>query len=322
MAGRIEPPDIVHSHTWYTNFAGCLIKELFEIPLVLTTHSLEPDRPWKAMQLGSGYNVSTWLERSAFEHSDGVIAVSEAMKRDVRKTYDTDPGKIGVIHNGIDPEEYRPVHDPDVLRRYGIDPRRDYILFVGRITPQKGILHLLEAAHRLDPGLQVVLCAARADTEDMELEMRQRVQALRDRGQNPVVWIPDPVPRESLAVLYSQAATFVCPSVYEPFGIINLEAMACGTPVVASAVGGIPEIVVHGETGRLVPCERISARNPEPADPERFARDLAEGINEVVRSRTARERMGRNGLDRVRKHFTWSAIAEKTLAFYRDLLSA
>jgi glycogen synthase len=320
MAGALDPPDIVHSHTWYTNFAGCLIKELFEIPLVLTTHSLEPNRPWKSRQLGTGYNVSAWVERSAFELSDGVIAVSGAMKQDVLDAFGIDPGKIGVIHNGVDTDECRPVENADVLRRYGIDPRMDYILFVGRITPQKGILHLLEAARYLDSGTQIVLCAAQADTEDMEDEVRRRVQDLQDTGRLRVVWISDPVPRSAIAAIYSHAAAFVCPSVYEPFGIINLEAMACGTPVVASAVGGIPEIVEPGVTGHLVPFESASSRTPEPADPDRFARDLAAATNGLLRDRSERERMGRNGLERVRNHFTWTAVAERTLEFYRSLL--
>ena len=318
MAGKAEASDIVHCHTWYTHFAGCLVKQLQGAKLVLTTHSLEPHRPWKVEQLGSAYHVSSWLERTAFQNADGVVAVSRAMKRDVHELYNVPNEKIAVVPNGIDPDEYKPTFDEAVLKKYGVDPKKPFVLFVGRITRQKGILHLANALKYLPDDTQVVLCAGAPDTPEIGEEMAGRIEAARQAGAERVVWVEQMVPREDIIKLYSHAAVFVCPSVYEPFGIINLEAMACETPVVASAVGGIPEIVVPGETGTLVPFE--VRENFEPEDPEGFARDLAAAITDLLSDPERLEKMGRASRERVEERFSWRAVAEETLDFYRSLL--
>jgi starch synthase len=318
MAGKAGTSDIVHCHTWYTHLAGCLVKQLQGAKLVLTTHSLEPHRPWKVEQLGTAYGVSSWLERTAFENADGVVAVSEAMKRDVHDLYGVPDDKIRVIPNGIDPDEYKPTYDEAVLERYGVDPSRPFVLFVGRITRQKGILHLANALKYLPDDTQVVLCAGAPDTPEIGEEMKERVEAARQAGAERVVWVQQMVPRADIIKLYSHAALFVCPSVYEPFGIINLEAMACETPVVASAVGGIPEIVVPGETGTLVPFEARS--DFEPKDPDTFAHDLAAAITELLADLDKLGAMGKASRARVEERFSWRAVAEATLDFYRSLL--
>ena len=317
MAGRVEGADVVHCHTWYTHLAGLLVKPLTGAKLVLTTHSLEPHRPWKVEQLGAAYYASSWIEKTAYQNADGVIAVSESMKRDVGELYGVPAERIRVIPNGIDPEQYRPTYDEAVLRSYGVDPNTPFVLFVGRITRQKGILHLVNAIKYLQPGVQVVLCAGAPDTKEIELEMTAAVENAREGDQN-IVWIPKMVPKDDIIVLYSHAAVFVCPSVYEPFGIINLEAMACETPVVASAVGGIPEIVVPGETGLLVPLE--AGEDFEPKDPERFSKGLAEAVNELLKDPERAAAMGRASRARVEERFSWRAVAEETLEFYRSLL--
>ncbi|MCF8086135.1 MAG: glycogen synthase, partial [Desulfohalobiaceae bacterium] len=293
FTAAMEQADIVHCHTWYTHFAGCLIRDLFQIPLVLTTHSLEPNRPWKEEQLGTGYQVSTWLEQSAYQKADGVIAVSKAMKHDVRHCYQVSEERIRVIPNGIDTGEYAPQPDPEILRSHNIDPDRPYILFVGRITPQKGIFHLLAAAPKLRQGTQIVLCAASADTPSMREELKQRVEEINGTTGLRVIWIERHLSRSGIIPLYSAAAAFVCPSVYEPFGIINLEAMACGTPVIASRVGGIPDIVLHGETGLLVPYTPVSEQDPEPLVPGTFAADLAREVNTILDNPDMGRDMGR-----------------------------
>lgn len=320
MAGSVSNADIVHCHTWYTHLAGCLIKPLAGAKLVLTTHSLEPHRPWKAEQLGSAYAASTWLERTAYTNADGIVAVSEAMRRDVHTLYRVPSERIRVIPNGIDPDEYRPTHDEAVLKRYGVDPKTPYVLFVGRITRQKGILHLVNAVKSLKPGTQVVLCAGAPDTAAIGEEMEAAVERARDEGQGRIVWIPRMVPKEDIIPLYSHASVFVCPSVYEPFGIINLEAMACETPVVASAVGGIPEIVVPGETGLLVPFEPRSDTDAEPEDPANFSRGLAMATNRLLEDERGLLRMGQAARARVIERFSWRAVAERTLAFYQSLV--
>jgi starch synthase len=320
MAGEMSEIDIVHCHTWYSHFAGLLTKQLLQVPLVLTTHSLEPHRPWKVEQLGSAYYASTWIERTAYQNADGVVAVSESMKQDVHKLYRVAFEKIAVIHNGIDLEQYRPTFNPQVLGKYDIDPNQPFILFVGRITRQKGIIHLVNAIRHCIPGFQVVLCAGAPDTEDIGLEMEQKVEQATQQSANKIIWIPEMLPKQEVIVLYSHAALFVCPSVYEPFGIINLEAMACETPVVASAVGGIPEVVVPDETGLLVPIAAKSKTDVEPVDPEAFSRDLASAINALLSSSGDLRRMGRNSRKRVEQHFSWQSIAKKTLAFYQQLL--
>ena len=321
MAGAVERPDIVHCHTWYSHLAGCLARPLTGARLVLTTHSLEPHRPWKVEQLGTAYHASTWIERTAYQNADGVVAVSAAMKADVQALYGVPPERVRVIHNGIDLDEYRPRHDPATLRRLGVDPELPIVLFVGRITRQKGILHLVRAVRHLAPGVQVVLCAGAPDTPEIGTEMRELVEAARHDAVVPIVWIAEMLPKADAVVLYSHAAVFVCPSVYEPFGIINLEAMACETPVVGSAVGGIPEIVVPGETGLLVPFEAEGDGSPEPRDPEAFQHALAAAVNELMSAPDRRAAMGRAARARVEAHFSWRSIAAATLGFYEELLA-
>lgn len=322
MAAAVADTDIVHCHTWYAHLAGCLVRQLAGAPLVLTTHSLEPHRPWKAEQLGTAYQASTWVERTAYRNADGVVAVSQAMRNDVRALYSVADDRIRVIHNGIDLDEYRPTPDRDVLARYGIDADRPFILFVGRITRQKGIVHLVNAIQHLTPGTQVVLCAGAPDTAEIAAEMTAAVDRVRAMGTSPVVWISEMLPKPKVIALYSQAALFVCPSVYEPFGIINLEAMACGTPVVASAVGGIPEVVDHGHTGLLVPIEPRGNGDVEPRDAAKFARDLASAINGLMADSSKREAMARLARERVERDFSWRSIAGRTLAFYEELVAA
>jgi glycogen synthase len=320
MAGAAQAPDVVHCHTWYSHLAGCLAKPLTGARLVLTTHSLEPHRPWKVEQLGTAYDATTWVERTAYQNADGVVAVSEAMRHDVHTLYGVAPERIRVIHNGIDPEEYRPRRDPAVLRRFRVDPDVPFVLFVGRITRQKGILHLVRAIRHLDAGVQVVLCAGAPDTPEIGEEMRALVEEVRGEVDLPIVWIAEMLSKPDVITLYTHAAVFVCPSVYEPFGIINLEAMACETPVVASAVGGIPEIVVPGETGTLVPLDAAEGSS-EPRDPDAFARALAAAVNELMAAPDLRAAMGTAARRRVLEKFSWHAIAEQTLEFYRELLA-
>jgi glycogen synthase len=319
MAGMLSQIDVVHCHTWYTHLAGCLVKQLTGAPLVLTTHSLEPHRPWKVEQLGTAYHASSWVEKTAYQNADGVVAVSESMRADVHNLYGVADAKIRVIPNGIDPEQYRPTPDPAVLARYGIDPHKPYVLFVGRITRQKGIIHLVNAIKYLSPGVQVVLCAGAPDTEEIGREMTEKVEQARRATANAIIWIARTVPKEDIIALYSQAAVFVCPSVYEPFGIINLEAMACGTPVVASAVGGIKEVVVPGETGLLVPLTPRGGTDFEPRDPDRFARDLADATNRLLADPELRRQMGARSRERVERLFSWASVARRTVDFYRDL---
>lgn len=319
MTGLAEGADIVHCHTWYAFLAGCLLKQFMEIPLVVTVHSLEPRRPWKREQIGTGYNVSTWLERTAMADADGIIAVSNGMKSDILNCYQPDPEKIEVIYNGIDTRQYRDTFEPDILAAYGIDPNRPYVLFVGRTTSQKGIIHLVHAIPYMDDGMQIVLCAGAPDTEAIAAKMRKAVDQARARTINRIIWIPEMVPVDKIVALYSHAAIFVCPSVYEPFGIINLEAMACRTPVVAASVGGIPEVVVHEETGLLVPFEAVGNGDPEPRNPERYARDLADAVNALMRSPERRQAMGVAARRRVESRFGWEAIARQTLAYYERL---
>ena len=320
MVGAVDSPDVVHCHTWYSHLAGCLARPLTGAPLVLTTHSLEPHRPWKVEQLGTAYHASTWIERTAYQNADGVIAVSKAMKADVQSLYGVAADRVRVIHNGIDPEEYRPRPAPSTLRRFGVGPDVPMVLFVGRITRQKGILHLVRAIKYLDPGVQVVLCAGAPDTEAIATEMTALVDEARHDTETPIIWIPEMVSKQDVIALYTHAEVFVCPSVYEPFGIINLEAMACETPVVAAAVGGIPEIVVPGETGLLVPFEAEGGESPEPRDPDSFSRALAGAVNELMAAPQRRVALGRAARARVLQHFSWTHIAEVTLAFYRELI--
>jgi len=319
MAKDTLDADIVHCHTWYADMAGFLAKQLWGVPLVLTTHSLEPLRPWKVEQLGTAYGLSSWMERTTVLDADAIIAVSQETRADILRFFPIDPGKIHVIHNGIDLEQYRPDPSVDIVRRYGIDPDRPYVLFVGRITRQKGIIHLVNAIPDIDPSLQVVLCAGAPDTAEIGAEMAERVAEV-SAGRPDVIWIREMLPRDAAIQLYSHAAVFCCPSVYEPFGIINLEAMACETAVVASAVGGIPEVVVPGETGLLVD-PGIEPGTFDPVDAPRFSADLAAAINRVGLDPALRSEMGRAGRRRAEAHFSWAAIARQTLALYRYLLA-
>lgn len=319
MAGAATPTDIAHCHTWYAHWAGCLIKQLTGAKLVLTTHSLEPHRPWKYEQLGAAYHVSSWIERTAYQNADAVIAVSPSMRDDVHALYDVPLERIEVIPNGIDPSEYRPTHDRDLLRKYGIDPSEPFVLFVGRITRQKGIIHLVNAIAGLSPGIQVVLAAGAPDTVEIEREMAGKVQAAREASSRNLVWISEMLPRDEIITLYSHAAVFACPSVYEPFGIINLEAMACETAVVATDVGGIPTVVTDGETGVLVPLELSDSDDAQPRDPAAFAHALAQAINRLMADPDRRRAYGLGGRARVLEKFSWRAIAAQTLALYERL---
>ncbi|MFO8031139.1 MAG: glycogen synthase [Desulfohalobiaceae bacterium] len=319
MSGRIQPPDVVHCHTWYTHFAGCLIKELFQAPLVLTTHSLEPHRPWKQEQLGSGYYVSTWLEKTAFQHADRVIAVSKAMQADVQDLYQVPSEKIRIIPNGIDPQEYQPKQDLEVLGKYGLNPEQPYIIFVGRITRQKGILHLVRSIPYLQKGAQVLLCASSPDTPELGRQMQDMLDRAKGQSPNPIIWVQESVPQKDLVPLYSQAAAFICPSIYEPFGIVNLEAMSCGTPVVASQVGGIPEILDHGHDGYLVPLQPVSQTDAEPRDPDGFSQALAKEINKILADPEDAQEMGQAARDKVLAKYSWQAVASQTLELYHKL---
>jgi len=321
MAADPSDAELVHCHTWYTHLGGLLVKHASSIPLVVTVHSLEPLRPWKREQLGGGYDLSSWVERSALESADAVIAVSQGTRDDVLRHFEVVPEWVHVIHNGIDANFFTPDPATDALLRHGIDPARPYVLFVGRITRQKGIVHLVRAIRRLDPEIGVVLAAGQPDTPELAAEVEAGVSAAQ-RDRPNVVWIPEMLSREEIRQLYSHAAIFVCPSVYEPFGITNLEAMACARPVVATAVGGIPEVVVDGETGRLVPVEFRPDEPMTPRDPDRLASDLADAINALMADPALRDRMGAAGRRRAIEEFSWSSIAERTVALYDRLLGS
>ena len=340
--------DVIHTHTWYVAMAGFLAKKLYGIPFVLTTHSLEPLRAWKAEQLGTGYALSSWMERTAILDADAIVAVSNGTKDDIVKAYpDVDPGRIHVIYNGIDLQQYQYTEDVSALKKYGVDTEKPYVLFVGRITRQKGVTHLVEAIQYLPPGTQIVLCAGAPDTPEIATEMRAKVEAVRrftpgsqramvenfttDGGHSTatgdptgtghnLVWIEQMVTKEEAIQLYSHCAVFCCPSVYEPFGITNLEAMACRAPVVASATGGILEVVVEGKTGHLVPFEADPVTT-FPMDPAQFAKDLAGRITELLADPEKAQRMGDAGRKRVEEHFSWTAIAAQTIELYKSLIA-
>jgi starch synthase len=317
-AGTGVDADVVHCHTWYSHLGGILVRQGYGVPLVTTVHSLEPLRPWKREQLRGGYDLSLWVEQTALAMADAVVAVSRGTRDDILRVTDVQPERVHIIYNGIDTSLYRPVSATDVLERYGVDPSRPIVLFVGRITRQKGIIYLARAIPMIDPSAQVVLCAGAPDTPEIAAEMEQAV-AEAQRQPGDVIWIEEMLPREEVIQFYSHATVFCCPSIYEPFGIINLEAMACGTPVVASAVGGIPEVVVDGETGLLVPLEQQAEAPFEPVDPARFSTDLATAINRVLGDAELRDRMGRAGRERVEREFGWPAIAQQTAALYARL---
>ncbi|MEU8197743.1 glycogen synthase [Microbispora amethystogenes] len=319
MAAGCEGADVVHSHTWYANFAGHVAKMLYGVPHVVTTHSLEPLRPWKAEQLGGGYTLSSWAERTALHAADAIIAVSEGMRRDVLTAYpDVPADRVQVIHNGIDTEEYAPARGTEALIRHGIDPAVPYVVFVGRITRQKGLVHLLHAARSFAPEAQIVLCAGAPDTPEIAEEVTGLVREL-SASRKGVVWISEMLPRPEVIQILTHAAVFVCPSVYEPMGIVNLEAMACETAVVATATGGIPEVVADGETGLLVPIDQ--GRDGEPRDPEAFAAALAERVNGLLGDPGRAASMGEAGRVRAVEHFSWARIAERTQALYTSLIT-
>ena len=319
IAQDVAGADLVHSHTWYANAAGHLAGLLHGIPHVVTAHSLEPLRPWKAEQLGGGYRVSSWIEKTAFEGAAAIIAVSEGMRRDILRSYPSlDEAKVSVVHNGIDLSRWQSVDDPELVRGLGIDPDRPSVVFVGRITRQKGLPYLLRAAALLPPEVQLVLCAGAPDTPEILAEVQAGVAALQAE-RSGVVWLDTLLSQHELSAVLTQATTFVCPSVYEPLGIVNLEAMACSAPVVGTATGGIPEVVDDGVTGRLVPIEQLQDGTGTPVDPDRFVADLAAALTEVVSDPAAAKRMGEAGRLRAERDFSWTTIAERTTEIYRGL---
>ncbi|WP_104194039.1 glycogen synthase [Cryobacterium sp. M25] len=320
MAQDVQGADIVHSHTWYANGAGHLAKLLHGIPHVVTAHSLEPLRPWKAEQLGGGYRVSSWIERTAFEAADAVIAVSGGMRRDILRSYPAlDAARVHVVYNGIDLERWKPTDDRDTVRALGIDPDRPAVVFVGRITRQKGLPYLLRAAALLPPEVQLVLCAGAPDTPGILAEVTAGVEALQ-RERSGVVWIDRLLSQHDLAAVLTAGTVFVCPSVYEPLGIVNLEAMACGLPVVGTATGGIPEVVADGVTGRLVPIDQATDGTGTPIDADLFVSDLSRTLIEVLADPANAAAMGRAGRVRAEQMFSWTQIATRTREIYASLL--
>ena len=322
MAAGVEGAELVHSHTWYAQFGGHLARLIYGVPHVATVHSLEPMRPWTEEQLGGGYAVSSFCERTALEGADAIVAVSSEMRRDVLACYpQLDPEQVHVIYNGIDTEQYRPDPGIDVLERYGVDPGRPSVVFVGRITRQKGVTYLCDAARLFDPTAQIVLCAGAPDTPEIGAEIAAKVERLRAE-RDGVIWLEQMLPKSEVIQLLSHATVFVCPSIYEPLGIVNLEAMACEAAVVATRTGGIPEVVDDGVTGLLVPFEPLDDGSRTPVDLERFAADIADRVNALVGDSARAKQMGRAGRRRAIGHFSWSAIAEQTAALYARLLVA
>lgn len=311
--------DVVHCHTWYAQFAGIISKLCYGTPLVVTTHSLEPLRPWKREQLGKGYDASSWIEKTAIEMADAIIAVSEETKVDVLNHFNVQEDKIKVIYNGINLEEYQVTADTSALERYNVDTTKPYVLFVGRITRQKGIIHLINAIKYIDKDTQIVLCAGAPDTKEIGLEMQEAVAEIQKQRDN-VIWISEMLNKKDIIQFYSHADVFCCPSIYEPFGIINIEAMACKTAVVASAVGGIKEVVVHNETGLLIPVEQQKEAPFEPVNPEQFSKDLAQGINQLISNLALKDSMAKKGRQRVEDHFDWKSIAIQVRDLYQSVI--
>ncbi|MBM6399580.1 glycogen synthase [Phycicoccus sonneratiae] len=321
MAAACTGADVVHSHTWYANFGGLVGSLLEGVPHVLSAHSLEPMRPWKAEQLGGGYRLSSWVERTAYEGAAAVIAVSAGMREDILRSYpQVDPDKVVVVHNGIDSQLWQKRTDPDTVRRHGIDPDRPSVVFVGRITRQKGLPYLLRAAAELPPEVQLVLLAGAPDTPEIKAEVEELIAGLREH-RDGVVWVPEMLPRDEVVAVLSGATVFVCPSVYEPLGIVNLEAMACELPVVATATGGIPEVVVDGETGWLVPIEQVQDGTGTPVDEDRFVADLAAALTDAVSDLDRAERMGVAGRARAVEAFSWATIGDRTMEVYQQVLA-
>ncbi|GAA1959148.1 glycogen synthase [Microbacterium aquimaris] len=322
IVGDVAGADVVHSHTWYANFAGHLASLLHGIPHIVTAHSLEPLRPWKAEQLGGGYAVSSYIEKTAYEGAAAIVAVSEGMRGDILRSYPSlDPDRVRVIYNGIDVRQWRPVRDDAFLRSSGIDPDRPSVVFVGRITRQKGLPYLLRAAEALPSDVQLILCAGAPDTPQIMAEVEELVRRLQSTREG-VVWIDRLLPRDELCTILAAATTFVCPSVYEPLGIVNLEAMACGAAVVGTATGGIPEVVSDGVTGRLVPIDQVQDGTGTPIDPDAFVADLARVLTEVVSDPERARAYGEAGRRRAAEEFSWEAIAEQTAALYREVGAA
>jgi starch synthase len=319
MVADAAGADVVHSHTWYANAAGHIAKLLHGIPHVVTAHSLEPLRPWKAEQLGGGYRVSSWIEKTAFESADRVVAVSNGMRADILRSYPSiDPEKVVTIYNGIDIDAWAPVHDDELVRSLGVDPQKPSVVFVGRITRQKGLPYLLKALRFLPAEVQVVLCAGAPDTPEILAEVQEGVRQLQQEREG-VIWIDRMLARRELSSILTAATTFVCPSVYEPLGIVNLEAMACGAAVVGTGTGGIPEVVVDGVTGRIVPIDQATDGTGTPTDPDKFVRDLADALIEVVSDPERAREMGRAGRERAETEFSWQRIADQTEALYRSI---
>jgi glycogen synthase len=320
MSQNTLEADVIHCHTWYTHLAGIFSRELLQTPLILTTHSLETHRPWKVEQLGNGYFLSRWIENHAYNTADGIIAVSEQMKTDVIEAYGVAPEKVTVIHNGIDPEFYKPTFDTDLLFELGINSTVPFVLFVGRITRQKGISQLISAAKYFNKNCQIVLCAGAPDTPEIAKETEELIAELTAQ-RDGVILISEMLPREKIKALYSHARVFACPSLYEPFGIINLEAMSCETPVVGSAVGGIPEILVEGETGYLIPIESVSRTDFNPKYPEAFQKDFAAKINTLLDNEELAIKMGKAGREKVLEKFSWESIAKTTFNYYSEVIA-
>ena len=321
IAADVEGADLVHSHTWYANTAGRIAQLTYNIPHVVTAHSLEPLRPWKAEQLGGGYRLSSWMERESFVHADGVVAVSKAMRADILRSYPSiDPAKVHVVYNGIDVDEWKPTVDEDAVRELGIDPTRPSVVFVGRITRQKGLPYLLRAVSSLPEDVQIVLCAGAPDTPEIMAEVTGLVEDLREK-RSGVVWIDRMLSHQEVVTVLSSGSVFVCPSIYEPLGIVNLEAMACGIPVVGTGTGGIPEVVADGLTGRIVPIDQAQDGTGTPTDPDRYVADLAATLDEVLSDLDLAKLMGRAGRLRVETEFTWDAIAQRTRAVYDQVLA-
>lgn len=320
MSQATPQADVIHCHTWYTHLAGVFTRELLQVPLILTTHSLETHRPWKVEQLGNGYFLSRWIEDKAYKTADGVIAVSEQMKQDVIEAYDVAPEKVTVIHNGIDPEFYKPTFDNNFLLECGINPDIPFVLFVGRITRQKGISQLISAAKYFNKNCQIVLCAGAPDTPEIAAETEALITELKAE-RDGVILISEMLSRDKIKILYSHARVFACPSLYEPFGIINLEAMACETPVVGSLVGGIPEIIVEGSTGYLIPLKSVSRTDFNPLNPESFQKNFAAKINVLLEDEALATQMGKEGRIRVLKQFSWESIAKITFDYYQEVIA-
>jgi starch synthase len=321
MVADIAGADLVHTHTWYANFTGQVAKSLHGIPHLITAHSLEPLRPWKEQQLGGGYRLSSLIERTAYEDATGIIAVSDGMRKDILRAYpQIDPDKVSVVHNGIDLDAFQAANNPDLVRANGVDPDKRSVVFVGRITMQKGLPYLLKAAKELPSDVQLVLCAGAPDTPHILQEVTDLVAELRKTRDN-VIWVEKHLSRSELIAMLSAATVFACPSIYEPLGIVNLEAMACGTPVVATATGGIPEVVAHKETGLLVPIEQLQDGSGKPLDEHKFVSDFAAALNEMLASPNLQS-FGKAGRSRVEQHFSWDSIAAETIRVYKSAIES